>query len=140
MSLTDTPPFTRAATSGIDWSEANHAVCVIDAGGEPVERVTLTHSKAGIARIVALLRRHQVQAVGIERPDGPLVDALLAAEFTVYVTAPAQIKAPTMLGRCGPRPRLGRGRPRAPGSLCRIHHEALASRGLYQELTRPVML
>jgi len=93
MSLTDTTATTRAVSAGIDWSEADHAVCVVDGDGEPIERVTLAHSKAGIARLVAVLARHQVLAVGIERPDGPVVDALLAAALTVYVIAPAQIKA-----------------------------------------------
>jgi hypothetical protein len=93
MSLTDTTATTRAVSAGIDWSEADHAVCIVDGDGEPIERVTVAHSKAGIARLVAVLARHQVQAVGIERPDGPVVDALLAAALTVYVIAPAQIKA-----------------------------------------------
>jgi transposase len=93
MSLTDTTLVTRAVAGGIDWAEANHALCVIDSDGQPIERVTLAHSKAGVARLVAMLCRHQVQAVGIERPDGPVVDALFEAGITVYVIAPAQIKA-----------------------------------------------
>jgi transposase len=93
MSLTDSTLVPRAAAAGIDWAEANHAVCVIDGDGEPMERVTLAHSKAGLARLIAVLRRHQVAAVGIERPDGPVVDALFEAGIAVYVIAPAQIKA-----------------------------------------------
>jgi transposase len=93
MSLTDITTKTPSLTAGVDWSEANHAVCVVDGDGEPVERVTVAHSKAGIARMMALFARRQIQAVGIERPDGPVVDALWAAGVTVYVIAPAQIKA-----------------------------------------------
>ena len=93
MSVTDTSLVTRAVAAGIDWAETNHAVCVIDADGEAITRVELAHSRAGIARMITVLSRHRVQAVGIERPDGPVVDALLSAGISVYVIAPAQIKA-----------------------------------------------
>ena len=98
MSLVDTTSTPPAAVpsgvcAGIDWAQANHAVCVIDGQGEPVERVTAARCRAGIARLVAMLAGYRVAAVGIERPDGPVVDALLAAEITVYVIAPAQVKA-----------------------------------------------
>ncbi|HZN70837.1 MAG TPA: IS110 family transposase [Micromonosporaceae bacterium] len=93
MSLTDTTPTTRAATAGVDWAKDNHAVCVVDADGEPVERVTVVHNSVGLDRLIAVLARHRVDDVGIERPDGPVVDALLAAGHTVYVIAPSQIKA-----------------------------------------------
>jgi transposase len=79
--------------AGVDWARNSHTGCVIDAEGEPVERVTVAHSKAGIARLVKILQCHRVAGVGIERPDGPLVDALLAAQIVVFVIAPAQIKA-----------------------------------------------
>ena len=79
--------------AGVDWAKDNHAICIIDAAGEPVERLTITHSKAGIGRAVDLLHRHGVVGVGIERPDGPLVAGLLAAGLTVFVIAPAQVKA-----------------------------------------------
>nr|WP_220454347.1 IS110 family transposase [Nocardioides immobilis] len=38
------------------------------------------------------LRRARVWGVAIERPDGPVVDALLEAELTVFVIAPNQLK------------------------------------------------
>lgn len=79
--------------AGIDWASDNHAVCVIDAAGAPVERLTVAHSKAGIGRAVDLLHRHAVTGVGIERPDGPLVAGLLAAGLTVFVIPPAQVKS-----------------------------------------------
>jgi transposase len=93
LSVTDTDRPARAATAGVDWAKDNHAVCVVDADGEPVEQVVIGNSKAGMAQLVALLDRHHVAGVGIERPDGPVVDALLAAGQTVYVIAPAQVKA-----------------------------------------------
>jgi transposase len=82
-----------AVTAGIDWSEADHAVCVVDGEGEPVGRVTVAHTRAGIGRLVRFLGRYGVERVGIERPDGPVVDALFAAGVTVFVIAPAQVKA-----------------------------------------------
>jgi transposase len=78
---------------GIDWAKADHAVCVIDAEGEPVQRVVIPHSKAGIDRVVALFHRLGVVEVGIERPDGPLVAGLLAAGLVVLVIPPAQVKS-----------------------------------------------
>lgn len=93
MSLHGTTPSTRAVTAGVDWAKDNHAVCVVDADGEPVEQVTVAHTKAGLARLAAVLQRHGVDAVGIERPDGPVVDALLTAGHTVFVIPPSQVKA-----------------------------------------------
>ena len=70
MSLTDTTPTTRAATAGVDWAKDNHAVCVVDADGEPVERVTVVHNSVGLDRLIAVLARHRVDDVGIERRTG----------------------------------------------------------------------
>jgi transposase len=92
MSLTDSVASTRPATAGVDWAKDNHALCVVDADGEPIERVPIAHTKAGLTRLVTVLQRHLVSGVGIERPDGPVVDALLGAGFTVYVISPSEIK------------------------------------------------
>jgi transposase len=93
MSLPDNEVSTRPATAGVDWAKDNHSICVVDADGEPVERVAIAHTKAGLTRLVTVLRRHLVSGVGIERPDGPVVDTLLGAGFTVYVISPSEIKA-----------------------------------------------
>jgi transposase len=93
MSVTDTAGSARPATAGVDWAKDNHAVCIVDADGEPIDRVTIPHSKAGMARLLRVLNRHNVQDVAIERPDGPVVDTLFDAPCTVYVIPPAQIKA-----------------------------------------------
>jgi transposase len=77
---------------GVDWAKDNHAVCVVDATGEPVQRLMVTHTKTGIAKAVEALVGHGVSGVGIERPDGPLVAGLLAAGLTVFVIPPAQVK------------------------------------------------
>jgi transposase len=95
MSLTDTTP-TRtdpAPTAGVDWAKDDYAVCIVDTAGEALERRKLTYTKTDLRRLIELLERHHVDAVGIERPDGPVVDALLAAGKTVYVIPPSQVKA-----------------------------------------------
>jgi len=93
MSMKETTEPARPVTAGIDWSSTDNVVCVVDGDGVPVERVTVALDKAGIARLVRVLRRWQPSGVGIERPDGPVVDALFAAGLTVYVIPPAQVKA-----------------------------------------------
>lgn len=93
MSVTDTAAPARGNSAGVDWAKDDYAVCVVDADGEPLQRVTLKYTKAGLRRLIDLLERHRVDAVGIERPDGPIVDALLAADTTVYVIPPSQVKA-----------------------------------------------
>jgi len=93
MSVQDTPGTRRAVTAGVDWAKDNHAVCVLDTDGEPIERFTIPHTKAGLARLNTILDRHHIDDVGIERGDGPVVDALLAAGRTVFVIPPSQVKA-----------------------------------------------
>ncbi|WP_310364796.1 IS110 family transposase [Catenuloplanes atrovinosus] len=85
--------------AGVDWAKDDHVVCVVDEAGRVVERVTVTHKAAGLARMVGVLDRHEVDAVGIERGDGPVVDALLDAGLPVFVIAPGQVKA--LRGRYG---------------------------------------
>src|SRR5215472_4003403 len=68
--------------AGIDWAAETHAVCVLDADGEVVDRCTISHSAEGLAMLVRRLARLGDPGdipVGIERPDGRLVDVLLDA-------------------------------------------------------------
>jgi transposase len=85
--------------AGVDWAESNHVVCLVDADGAVIERVTVSHDKAGIGALMAVLRRREVAGVGIERGDGPVVTALLGAGLAVFVIAPSQVKA--LRGRYG---------------------------------------
>ncbi len=50
------------------------------------------HTAAGLKRLIRRLLAAGVVEVGIERGDGPVVDALLAAELVVLVIAPNQLK------------------------------------------------
>lgn len=95
MSLTDTAPSRPAPvpTAGVDWAKDDFALCVVDPDGEAIEQRTLKYTKVDLRRLVELLDRHHVTEVGIERPDGPVVDALLGAGKTVYVIPPSQVRA-----------------------------------------------
>ena len=88
--LPDLPP--GGACAGIDWATADHVVCVVDVAGRVQDRFSAAHDKAGIAGIVARLRRGGVSEVAIERSDGVLVAALLAAGLTVVVITSRQVK------------------------------------------------
>jgi transposase len=81
--------------AGIDWAAETHAVCVLDAGGRRVAAFTVEHTAAGLAgltRRLARLGQPETMPVGIERPDGRLVDALLEAGHPVVPVSPNAIK------------------------------------------------
>ena len=90
---------TARVTAGIDWASEDHAVAVVDDQGRPVDRFSVAHTAPELRRLVTRLRRSGVGEVAIERPDGPVVEALLEAELTVFVIDPKQVK--NMRGRYG---------------------------------------
>jgi hypothetical protein len=79
-------------TAGIDWASTDHAVAVVDDRGVEVERFTVPHTTPGLRQLVRRLHRCGVREVAIERPDGPVVDALLEGELGVIVIVPNQLK------------------------------------------------
>ncbi|WP_432489648.1 IS110 family RNA-guided transposase [Kineococcus sp. SYSU DK018] len=79
-------------TAGIDWSSTHHAIALLDEHGIEVQRLDVEHNAAGLRRLVHCLRQAKVTGVGIERGDGPLVEALLEAGLTVFVIAPNQVR------------------------------------------------
>jgi len=87
-------PGTAAArvTAGVDWAKDDHAVCVVGGQGEALERFAVRHDAAGLREMAARLLRAGVSQAGIERGDGPVVDALLQAGLTVFVIPPGQVK------------------------------------------------
>jgi transposase len=78
--------------AGIDWASVDHAVCILDVDGSILERFFVVHDVAGLKTLVRRLLKAGVDEVGIERGDGPVIDALLQAELTVMVIAPGQVK------------------------------------------------
>ena len=95
--LPEDPP--NGVTGGLDRARDDHAVSVVDARGREICRHTVEHSAAGLAELVDVLARAGAREVAIERPDGPVVDALLAAGMTVVVISPNQVK--NLRGRYG---------------------------------------
>ncbi len=91
MSVTPTDACARVC-AGLDWAKDDHAVCILDADGEVLDRFMVEHTAAGLKRLIARLLKAGVVEVGIERGDGPVVEALLAAELVVLVIAPNQLK------------------------------------------------
>ena len=84
----------RRADAGIDWASTEHAVAIVDAQRQSsVERFSVAHTATGSAPAGrGGCAGPGCAEVAIERPDGPVVDALLEAELTVFVIAPNQIK------------------------------------------------
>jgi transposase len=95
--LSDDPP--GGVTGGLDWARDDHAVSVVDARGRELVRHSVEHSAAGLRELVSVLSEAGCLEVAIERPDGPVVDALLTAELTVVVISPNQVK--NLRGRYG---------------------------------------
>jgi len=91
MSVTDAPEPARP-TGGVDWAKDDHAVAVVAPDGEQTLRFSITHDAAGLRSMIKRLLTAGVTAIGIERPDGPVVDALRQAGLTVYVIPPGQLK------------------------------------------------
>jgi hypothetical protein len=82
-----------SSVAGLDWSWDQHAVCVLDEDGTVLERFDVSHDAAGLREVVRRLARRRVRGVGIERGDGPVVDALLAAGLSVFVISSRQVRA-----------------------------------------------
>ncbi|WP_018585920.1 IS110 family transposase [Salinispora arenicola] len=86
-------------TAGNDWARDDHAACIVDGRGRKVATTVVEHTSSGLRDLVAVLGRHGVGEVAIERPDGPVVETLLAAGITVVVISPNQVK--NLRGRYG---------------------------------------
>lgn len=75
---------------GIGWAAKTHAVCVLDPAGKRVSGFAVEHTAAGftgLIRRLAKLGDPGGMPVAIGRPDGRLVDALLAAGHPVKPNA-----------------------------------------------------
>lgn len=82
--------------AGLDWGGTAHAVCVIDASGAVLVRIEVQHDAAGLADLLARLKRIATPAelpVAIERPSGLLVDALIEAGHPVIPIHPNVVRA-----------------------------------------------
>jgi transposase len=84
---------TTVRYAGVDWASAEHAVCVVDGAGGIVDRFTLAHRAGELGAMCRRLVSAGVARVAIERPDGPVVDALMGAGLEVVVIPSRQVKA-----------------------------------------------
>jgi transposase len=92
---------------GLDWGGSAHAVCVVDAAGQVAARIEARHDAAGLADLLARLRKIAPAAelpIAIERPSGLIVDALIEAGHPVVPIHPNVVKA------CRPRYRAAGGK------------------------------
>ena len=79
--------------AGIDWASLTHAVCILDADGRIRARFDVPNTGKSFAGLLGRLVKLGVGDVAIERPDGPLVEAMLEEGFRVFVVAPRMLKA-----------------------------------------------
>jgi transposase len=80
---------------GLDWAAATHAVCVLSAVGKILAQFMIDHTADGIALLIRKLAKYGDPAdihIGIERPNGRLVDLLLEAGHPVIPVSPNAIK------------------------------------------------
>ena len=71
------------AVAGVDWASEHNDLRISGPSGQQILELRLAGDEAGIARLVALCVEHEVEVVGIERPEGLLVDRLLEAGLCV---------------------------------------------------------
>jgi transposase len=77
--------------AGIDWATKTHAVCVVDQAGQIRARFQVPNTGKSFTGLIKRLGKLGVAGVAIERPDGPLVEAMLAADLRVVVVTPRQV-------------------------------------------------
>jgi transposase len=78
---------------GVDWATDGHAVCVVDDAGRVLTEFEVTNTRDGLSELCQRLAKAQVRRVAIERPDGPVVEALFEAAFEVVVVSSRAVKA-----------------------------------------------
>lgn len=79
--------------AGIDWATRAHAVCVLEPDGGIRARFEVPNTGRSFDGLIRRLRKLGAEEVAIERPDGPLVEAMLGAGLRVFVIAPRMLKA-----------------------------------------------
>jgi hypothetical protein len=80
-------------TCGIDWSEGQQDVAIVDEQARVLARTRVAEDVAGLSQLLALLAEHANDEpasidIAIETDKGLLVAALVAAGFTVFPINP----------------------------------------------------
>jgi transposase len=81
-------------TCGIDWSEDQHDVAIVDDQARVVARARIPDNGAGFSQLVELLAQHGELAsieIAIETDKGLLVAALVGAGLTVFPINPRAV-------------------------------------------------
>jgi len=94
-------------TTGIDWGQEAHAVCVVDEQGSVVLHLAVQHTADGLADMLRKLAKVSPPgelAIAIERPNGLVVDTLVEGGHPVVPIHPNALKA------CRPRYRAAGGK------------------------------
>jgi transposase len=75
--------------AGIDWGEAHHQLCVVDADGTQRSQLRVAHDVAGLEDLdTELVRFGPRLPIALERSDGLLVEHLQAAGHVVFPVSP----------------------------------------------------
>src|SRR6266852_2585632 len=90
----------------VDWASLKHSACVVDGDGQLVDEFEVAHDGAGLSALCRGFARARVRRVAIERPDGPVVDALMDAGIEVVVVSSRSVKA--LRQRYGTADQIGR--------------------------------
>ena len=80
-------------TAGIDLASEEHRLVVVEPDGRRLDERRYSHSEEGITALVRRLLELAVGRVAIERPNGLVVDRLLAAGIAVVAVHPNQLAA-----------------------------------------------
>jgi transposase len=83
---------TPARVAGLDWASRLHVVWVLDPDGQVRARFQVPHTGKDLRGLTRRLAKLAVGRVAIQRPDGPVVQALLDAGFQVVVLPSRQVK------------------------------------------------
>ncbi|MCB1028768.1 MAG: IS110 family transposase, partial [Microthrixaceae bacterium] len=78
---------------GVDWATDEHVVCVVDDDGRVCDEFEVEHAEAGLRQLCRRLLDNGVERVAIERPDGPVVAAMMEAGLEVVVVVSRSVKA-----------------------------------------------
>ena len=78
--------------AGVDWASRGHAVCIVDERGSATSGSRSSTASQACGRSGGGSPRRGSR-VAIERPDGPVIDALFAAGLEVVVIASRHVKA-----------------------------------------------
>jgi transposase len=80
---------------GIDWAEDHHDACSMDDQGQIHREFKFPHTPEGFDQLRAYLEnlseRKEYLAIGIERPDGLLVEFLVTHGYTIYPIPPKAV-------------------------------------------------